>query len=344
MRDILIDLNEYTLADIYADNILREGENNASQLIITLNTEFTGYSYRLNFQLNDLTPYNSQELTPVLGIITFPISNVFTFVNGVLKVELQAYDINDTLVKSATFLLKIKPAIDGVSVVIPPEYDTFLAMGAPSIPDVDSTLVKRGIDGNFGISLIDFSDVPAVAETTRGRLQWDNIYKTLVMGLEGNVGSMQLGQEYLIYARNNSGVNLPVGTPVYITGSIGDLLTVAKADISDGIAKTYVIGVAGGTSGINNNTNGYVLTNGIIHNFNTNAFNEGDPLWLSLSGTLTNVMPTIPSVPVFIGWCIKKATAGKIYVNVIRREIADEILLRDTSGYFVIKNVEGALA
>jgi hypothetical protein len=316
MRNILIDLNDIN-NDMYYTETIREGENKASQLVITLNGEFTGYSYRLNFQLNSLTPYNTVALTPVNGVITYELTNVVTFVDGTLKCELQAYDVNDSLVKSAVFELKVTPAISGTPVTIPVEYQTYVELGTPSIPDVDSTLVKRGTDGNFGISIIDFSDVASVAETTRGRLQWDNVYKCLVYGLQGGIGSHQIGQEFNAFARNNSGVDMSLGQVVTINGTTGEMITIGLAKSNGTEAEARVLGLSGGVSGIPKNTEGYVLCKGILNAINTNSWNQGDSLWLDTTyGAITNVKPTLPTRQIFIGTVIKKAGAGKIYVDV----------------------------
>lgn len=343
MRDILIDLSNYSVADVYTDNIIREGENNASQLVITLSEDLIGdFSYRLNFQLNDLQPYNSQALTPVLNVITFPLSNVFTFMNGVLKTELQVYDVSDTLIKSTIFLLRILPAIDGTPITIPPEYETYIAMGAPSVPDVSDTLVKRGISGEFGISTIDFTLTPTTLPTETGRLQWNDTYKTLDL-VSGNGVVQQLGQESLIYARNDSLSDMPDGCAVAITGSTGDLPSITIADANETITKTYVIGIT--TQAIPKNSSGFVVTRGMLNGINTLAFNEGDQLWLSeTAGQLRSTPPSSPATWVFMGWCVKKSASGILYISIIRQQSAVDVTLLDSENYFVIKNVEGALA
>lgn len=317
MRDILIDLDSIDVKSLYDDTVIRQGENNASQLVITLNEEFTGYSYLLNFQLNHETPYNSQEVVPVNGVITFPLSNVLTFLSGNLKCELQAYDINNTLVKSAVFVFRIISAITGTPVILPPEYSSFLDLGEPESDDIVSTLVKRDADKKFGITTIDFSAGSTLTQLVSGRLQWDDVYKSLVYGLDGGVGSHQIGQEINVYARNVDGA-LAVGTPVYIAGSTGELPSINKATNNGTEQQARVIGVAGGATGIGNNSNGYVLAYGILHNYNTNAYNLGDELWLGVNGAITNVKPSLPAYQVFIGWVIKKAGAGKIFINTLR--------------------------
>jgi hypothetical protein len=69
---------------------------------------------------------------------------------------------------------------------------------------------------------------------------------------------------------------------------------------------------------IPNNSDGVVVTFGYARNINTNAFSEGDTLWLSTTpGDLTNVRPTQPAHGVHIGWVVKKAGGdGSIFVEI----------------------------
>jgi hypothetical protein len=100
------------------------------------------------------------------------------------------------------------------------------------------------------------------------------------------------------------------------------------------------VGVAGGFVGINlaqadndtnsatafgivsediaDTSNGFVTINGIIHGVNTNAFNEGDILYLSTTtpGAITNIKPASPNYIVIIGYCAKKsAVDGHILLH-----------------------------
>jgi hypothetical protein len=70
---------------------------------------------------------------------------------------------------------------------------------------------------------------------------------------------------------------------------------------------------------IADSSNGFVAINGIIHALNTNAFTEGDILYLSptVAGAITNVKPVSPNHIVIIGYCAKKSlTDGHILLHV----------------------------
>ena len=102
-------------------------------------------------------------------------------------------------------------------------------------------------------------------------------------------------------------------------GSSGTRLKVALALATNDLNSATTIGLI--AQSISNNSSGFIITSGLVRGIDTNAFNEGDTLWLSATtpGGLTNVRPTQPNHSVRIGYCIKKAGAGAgiIYVDIL---------------------------
>jgi len=125
MRDIDICLDPAVDRLLYKTTVIRQLEHNASQFVITLNEEFLGHTYRLVFQLNDNTSYYTTALTPVDDVITYPITNVLTFEAGTLILELQAYDTDQVLIKSAIVPFLVTRCIDNVPVIIPDDYQAY---------------------------------------------------------------------------------------------------------------------------------------------------------------------------------------------------------------------------
>lgn len=123
MRDIVIDLADIS-STLYSDTVIRQGENKASRLVITLDSEFTGYSYKIKSQVNEATPFISTELTPVLGVIEYVITNALTTDKGNLRMELQAYDVSETLIKTKVFNFKVTVSIVGDSIELPTGFDS----------------------------------------------------------------------------------------------------------------------------------------------------------------------------------------------------------------------------
>ena len=173
-------------------------------------------------------------------------------------------------------------------------------------------LGEHGVSGGY----LKLDTTPTSIPITLGTISWDATYRTasLIDGI-GNT-NLQIGQEQRILVHNQTGSTITDGQVVYVTGSTGELPSIALANASSELTSARTIGVA--TETIANGQNGFIVTSGVIHDLNTNAFNEGDLLWLgTTSGTYTNVAPTSPNHLVLIGYVIKKAGGnGSILVKV----------------------------
>ena len=127
----------------------------------------------------------------------------------------------------------------------------------------------------------------------------------------------------LIYqdVRNQSGVSLTKGTPVRVTGSdgaSGKLLVASASNASEaGSSKTF--GLVSST--INNNSNGQVVTNGLLENVDTTGAVDGDPVWLGVNGAkifgLAN-KPVAPAHLVYLGVVVRggQQNTGSIFVSI----------------------------
>ena len=109
---------------------------------------------------------------------------------------------------------------------------------------------------------------------------------------------------------------------------------------------------------IQNNSNGFVCTYGILKGLDTSAFTEGAMLWLSTTaGVITSTKPSAPNNSVFIGYCVRShQTVGQIFVNIqngyeidelhnvsINSPVNGHILKYDsTSGVWTNGGIEGA--
>ena len=95
-----------------------------------------------------------------------------------------------------------------------------------------------------------------------------------------------------IQVTNNTGSLIPKATPVYFSGYVDGKPTIAKTVSTNpdtfpvaGITKTL----------IPDDESGVVITSGIITGLNTSSFSNLDVLYVSDSGTLTNIQPTAAS-------------------------------------------------
>jgi hypothetical protein len=169
-----------------------------------------------------------------------------------------------------------------------------------------------------GVDTIQF-DTSFSNGTSVGRLQWNSDDGTLEFGLPGGTVNLQIGQEHVILCKNVSGEIIPNGTPVYIFSTDRTLPQIkpADSDTIDAIPESVVVGVTTEQFGIN--ATGYITSEGLVRDFDTDHLVEGDPIWLSTtSGEMTSVIPTAPNHKIFIGHCIKAdPSSGLILVHII---------------------------
>lgn len=219
------------------------------------------------------------------------------------------------------------------------------------IPDADATYDLGSATKHWNtVYTHEISFDPATVSTpTEGQLVWNADDGTLDLGMvNGNV-VLQIGQETLIYGRNVSGATLTNGTVVKVVGASGDKITVDVADKTTEVTSATTIGVV--TEDINDNSSGYITTQGLVRGLNTDLFNEGDAVYLGSSGAFTNVLPVSPDHLVLVGWVVRKhATEGMIYVyvrngweieelhNVKITSLADQQQLRWNAGVGVWEN------
>lgn len=164
------------------------------------------------------------------------------------------------------------------------------------------------------VSYIDpvLTTAPAYSE---GRLYYDNDEKTLNYHTQINGVSINIGQEQVIYVRNNSGSTITNGSVVYVNGAIGPRPTIALASASATETEGIVIGVV--TADIANNANGYVTTYGVVRGLNTSSYAEGDRIYLSTTaGQFTKTKPTGTNKVVPLGIVsYVNPTNGQIFVR-----------------------------
>lgn len=201
---------------------------------------------------------------------------------------------------------------------------------------------------------IQFDTTPTVSGHQEGLLHWDSDSGTLELDLAVSGTKLQIGQEILIKVYNQSGVDIPNGSAVYISGSNGEKPLISLANSTDEDKSSKVIGVTT-TEVLNGGNNfGYVTTQGLIHDLNTESLTGGTILWLGTTpGSLTSIKPIAPQHAVYIGVVIKQhGVDGVIYVNpingfevselhdVLIQNIADNDILvwNAASGIFVNSN------
>ena len=163
------------------------------------------------------------------------------------------------------------------------------------------------------VDYIDFNTGSATPAYKSGRVFWDNTDGALsVYNAEADI-TLQVGQESWVRVSNKTGAIITNGTPVRIIGAQGDVPKIVKAQSvqvsGSALGDNQIIGIA--THDIEDNSIGYVTTQGLTRGVNTSAFTDGDLLFVSSSaGLLTNVIPQAPFEVIQVGICIKAGPGG----------------------------------
>jgi hypothetical protein len=193
----------------------------------------------------------------------------------------------------------------------------FVVSGGGGSQDLSSVL-GFGNSANAPITDLDYLDFDTTAahSVVEGELAWNDTDGTLDLGLKGGLKN-KVGQQLVVRARNTSGSLISKGSVVRVVGVAGGFVGINLAQADSVANSETAFGIT--AEDIANTSNGFVAINGIIHGLNTNAFTEGDILYLSptVAGEITNVKPASPNYIVIIGYCAKKsATDGHILLHV----------------------------
>lgn len=189
------------------------------------------------------------------------------------------------------------------------------------------------------VNHIKFNNTPVDVPNEAGVSFWDDQDKTLSTNLGSGV-ILQHGQEMYIKAVNKTNATIPNGAVVYVSGAQGNRPKISLANATDLDNSRKIIGIV--TSEILNNEYGFVTISGLVRDLNTNAFDEGDCLYLSdTSGQLTKTKPTIGKARVLVAMCVKKhVTDGWLCVKVSEDRYMFGDPVNGNYGYF---NDSGAL-
>lgn len=191
------------------------------------------------------------------------------------------------------------------------------AAAITSINAVLSTKVNRVGDFMDAVQYIEFDTSTSFA-TSVGRLTWDITHGTLDLGLIGGNANLLLGQREVVYCYNDTAATIPKGKVVQVTGASGQRLTIDLAQADSDLNSLTVLGVTLETVSIN--SSGFVATDGIINNVDTQAFTDGQIVYLSpvSAGELTAIKPVAPQHLVQIGYVVKGGSVGggSIYAKV----------------------------
>jgi len=203
--------------------------------------------------------------------------------------------------------------LDGTELFVNVQGGVTKYQNVQDILDANLPITSSGIESNY----IDFN-TGSLVEGKPGRLKWNDVDGTLDLTLKrGNV-TLQIGQEELVHAYNNTTASFLEAEykAVYISGSTSDFPAVELADNISRVASENTIGIV--TEDIASGETGYITTRGLVRNIDMSAFTAGDTLYLGAAdGILINEPPLPPALTVIMGYCIDPSpTTGSMYVNV----------------------------
>ena len=194
----------------------------------------------------------------------------------------------------------------------------FVVSGGGPTPTLTQVLTAGDSAGSLDITdlnLLDF-DTATTSTAGAGQMAWNNTDGTIDLGMQGGLKN-KIGHQLFVKARNNSGSLIAKGSVVKVVGVAGGFIGINLAQANSVANSETAFGIV--AEDIADASNGFVGINGIIHGLNTNAFTEGDILYLSTAtpGAITNVKPATPNYIVVIGYVAKKsATDGHILLHV----------------------------
>ena len=174
----------------------------------------------------------------------------------------------------------------------------------------DSITFNTAKDGTVGVGEVEYND-------TQG---------SLIQGLKGGNVTNVIGQQLHQRVNNRTGATLNKGDVVYLSGSQGNRITVAKAIATSDPTSANTFGIV--AESIADNQSGYIITEGLITNINTSALTADSAVYLSgtTAGALTSTKPQAPIHGVYIGVCVKSnAGSGEVFVKIRNGQELDEL-------------------
>ena len=156
-------------------------------------------------------------------------------------------------------------------------------------------------------------DLDHALAAQEGRLSWNDDDGTLDLGLKGGNVNLQLGMEQVV--RVKASEDIVNGQAVFIDDASGNnpIVTIASSDSE--LESHSVIGLA--TEDINNNQHGYITTEGMVRDLNTEFIPVGEIVYLGTNGTLLSAVPSALDHEVRLGYCVRQhQNEGIVYVNI----------------------------
>lgn len=198
-----------------------------------------------------------------------------------------------------------------------PQYHFFVGGSSGSAVDAGTGITYNPSTSRLSLDNVQWDLTPTPVAPSEGLMYWNSDDGTLNLGMPGGDVNLQLGQEMLLRAKNETGSTITNGQLVYISGGTGSNAIVSLAQANSEMLSASTIGMA--TEDILNNQFGYITLSGMVRDVNTSGSSAGTMLYLSPSvvGGYTGNKPVAPNHSVCIGTIIRShMTEGVIFVRV----------------------------
>jgi hypothetical protein len=171
---------------------------------------------------------------------------------------------------------------------------------------------------SVGIEDIQFNPDHVNSEAV-ANLHWNSDDGTFEFGLPPDATvNLQIGQEQVVFVRNDSGADIPNGSLVSVVTVAGSqpFARVTLTDVTDPDSFKGMVGLT--TQTITKNLTGYVTTFGLVRDLDTSSFTGGDIVFASLTpgGLQANTPPAAPAGGIAVGIVMRShASEGIILVR-----------------------------
>ena len=138
----------------------------------------------------------------------------------------------------------------------------------------------------------------------------------------------QIGRELWKRATNKTGITIPDGTLVYVSGAQGNRATMAPAK-ADSPTTSRILAMA--THAIENNMTGEFTTFGEVHGLDTAGIEAGTSLYLSdtIAGAWTTTPPSPPNFPIHVGIVTREnADDGIIDLSIGPTDVVGQMVIQ----------------
>lgn len=144
-------------------------------------------------------------------------------------------------------------------------------------------------------------------------IHWTEDTKTMKIRTDIPGFFIEFANQIVYRIKNSTGITLNPGVVVFFSGS-STFPTVSIADYNSYATSEGTLGIV--AHSIPNDTEGYVVTNGLVRNINLSGYANGAELYLAASGSFTATRPVAPLPEVYLGTVIRSGSAGVLSVNV----------------------------